>query len=210
VARSSPTSFHGSILKPSGIPGRLFHYNQFVFSRLVMAIRNYVSIALITLAGFSAGSAQEPIKPALNPRIITATRQVAIFSGLENQLLRAVQSKDQAGLSKLVSEDCIIEMPDADPLPCDDWMKSVLSKDYVLKTFTVRQLSAVDGADSAVVKFDRVQESSFKGKPDGGEFFVVDVWKKDGADWKLASRFVSKVSSVPWMPKGDIKPTGKQ
>ncbi|MFL6314190.1 MAG: nuclear transport factor 2 family protein [Terriglobales bacterium] len=175
-----------------------------------MAIRNYVSIALITLAGFSAGSAQEPIKPALNPRIITATRQVAIFSGLENQLLRAVQSKDQAELSKLVSEDCIIEMPDADPLPCDDWMKSILSKDYVLKTFTVRQLSAVDGADSAVVKFDRVQQSTFKGKPDGGEFFVVDVWKKDGADWKLANRFVSKVSSVPWMLKGDIKPTGKQ
>ena len=175
-----------------------------------MAIRNFVSIALIALAAFSAGSAQEPIKPSLNPRIITATRQVTIFNGLENQLLRAVQSKDQAGLSKLVSDDCIIEMPDADPLPCDDWMKAVLSKDYVLKTFVVRQLSAVDGADVMVVKFDRVQQSSFKGKPDGGEFFVVDVWKKDGADWKLANRFVSKVSSVPWMPKGDIKPTGKQ
>jgi hypothetical protein len=175
-----------------------------------MAIRNFVLIAIIALASFSAGSAQEPIKPSLNPRIITATRQVAIFNGLENQLLRAVQSKDQAGLSKLVSDDCIIEMPDADPLPCDDWMKSVLSKDYALKTFVVRQLSVVDGADSMVVKFDRVQQSSFKGKPDGGEFFVVDVWKKDGADWKLANRFVSKVSSVPWMPKGDIKPTGKQ
>src|SRR5438270_10982384 len=175
-----------------------------------MAIRNFVSISPIALAGFSAGSAQEPIRPALNARITTATRQVAIFSGRENQWLRAVQSKDQAGLSKLVSDDCIIEMPDADPLPCDDWMKSVLSKDYVLKTFVVRQLSAVDGADVMVVKFDRVQQSSFKGKPDGGEFFVVDVWKKDGADWKLASRFVSKVSSVPFMPKADVKPTGKE
>ena len=175
-----------------------------------MRIRNFVLIFVIALAAFSAGSAQEPIKPSLNPRIITATRQVTIFNGLENQLLRAVQSKDQAGLSKLVSDDCIIEMPDADPLPCDDWMKAVLSKDYVLKTFVVRQLSVVDGADVMVVKFDRVQQSTFKGKPDGGEFFVVDVWKKEGADWKLASRFVSKVSSVPWMPKGDIKPTGKQ
>jgi hypothetical protein len=175
-----------------------------------MANRNFVSIALIAFAAVSAGSAQEPIKPSLHPRIITATRQVATFTGMENQLLRAVQSKDQAGLSKLVSEDCIIEMPDADPLPCDDWMKTVLSKDYVLKTFVVRQLSVVDGTDIMVVKFDRVQQSSFKGKPEGGEFFVVDVWKKDGADWKLANRFVSKVSSVPFMPKTDVKPTGKQ
>jgi len=175
-----------------------------------MRIHNFVFISVIALAAFSAGSAQEPIKPSLNRRIITATRQVTIFNGLENQLLRAVQSKDQAGLSKLVSDDCIIEMPDADPLPCDDWMKTVLSKDYVLKTFVVRQLSVVDGADVMVVKFDRVQQASFKGKADGGEFFVVDVWKKDGSDWKLASRFVSKVSAVPYMPKADVKPTGKQ
>ena len=175
-----------------------------------MAIRNFIFIAIIALAAFSAGSTQEPVKPLLNPRIITATRQVTIFTDLEKQLLRAVQSKDQAGLSKLIADDCIIEMPDADPLPCDDWMKTVLSKDYVLKTFVVRQLSVVDGADVMVVKFVRVQQSSFKGKPDGGEFFVVDIWKKDGADWKLASRFVSKVSSVPFMPKADVKPTGKQ
>ena len=175
-----------------------------------MAIRNFVLIAVIAVTTLSVGSAQEPIKPSLSPRIITATRQVVVFTDLEKQILRAIQSKDQAGLSKLVSDDCIIEMPDADPLPCDDWMKTVLSKDYVLKTFVVRQLSAVDGADVMVVKFDRVQQSTFKGKPDGGEFFVIDVWKKDGADWKLASRFVSKVSSVPYMPKTAPHPTGKQ
>ena len=28
-----------------------------------------------------------------------------------------------------------------------------------------------------------------------GEFFVVDLWKKDGDAWKLANRYVSKVSS---------------
>jgi ketosteroid isomerase-like protein len=175
-----------------------------------MAIRSFLFSTAIALTGFLAGSAQEPVKPSLSPRIITATRQVVIFTDLETQLLRAIQAKDQAGLSKLVSEDCIIEMPDADPLTGEDWMKSVLTKDYVLKTFVVRQLSVIDGPDSSVVKFDRVQQSSFKGKPEGGEFFVVDVWKKDGDAWKLANRYVSKVSSVPFMPKSDVKPTGKQ
>ena len=34
-----------------------------------------------------------------------------------------------------------------------------------------------------------------KGKAESGEFFVVDVWKKDGDTWKLANRFVSKTNS---------------
>jgi ribosomal protein L14 len=175
-----------------------------------MRVHFFARLFAVLIATNIFSAAQEPVKPSLSPRIITATRQVVIFTDLETQLLRAVQGKDQASLSKLVSDDCIIEMPDADPLPCDDWMKSVLSKDYVLKTFVVRQVSVVVGPDSSVVKFDRVQQSTFKDKPEGGEFFVVDVWKKDGDTWKLANRYVSKVSSVPFMPKTDVKPTGKQ
>jgi ketosteroid isomerase-like protein len=196
--------------KPSGVPGRLFHYNQFISEVDYMRIRNFVFVTAIALAALQSASAQEPVKPPLNPRIITATRQVVIFTDLETQMLRAIQSKDQAGLSKLISEDCILEMPDADPLTGEDWIKGIFSKDYVLKSFVLRQVSVVDGHDFAVVKFDRVQQSSFKGKPDGGEFFVVDVWKKDGETWKLENRFVSKVSSVPYMPKTDARPTGKQ
>jgi ketosteroid isomerase-like protein len=175
-----------------------------------MLVRNFVLTTAVALVASMAASPQEPVKPQLNPRIITATRQVVIFTDLETQMLRDIQSKDQAGLSKLISEDCIIEMPDADPLTGEDWMKGIFSKDYVLKSFAVRHVSVVDGRDFAVVKFDRVQQSTSKGKPDGGEFFVVDVWKKDGDSWKLANRFVSKVSSVPFTPKTDARPTGKQ
>ncbi|HLY92719.1 MAG TPA: nuclear transport factor 2 family protein [Candidatus Angelobacter sp.] len=167
--------------------------------------------ALLISVGIPLGVAgQEPVKPPLNPRIITATRQAKIFTDLEAQLLRAVQAKDQATLQNLLGDDCMIEMPDADPLPGDDWVSSVVGKDFSLKSFTIRQLSVLDLGDSAVVKFDRVQQATYKGQPANGESFVVDVWKKSGESWKLANRYVSKVSSVPWMPKGDVKPTGKQ
>lgn len=175
-----------------------------------MRICSFIFIVAGALAALSAGSAQEPVKPSLTPRIITATRQVTIFTDLEKQMLRAIQSKDKAGLSNLVSEDCIIEMPDADPLTGEDWINTVLSKDYVLKSFVVRQVSVVDERDFAVVKFERVQQSTSKGKPDGGEFFVVDLWKKEGDSWKLANRYVAKVSSKPSIPKSPPKPTGKQ
>jgi ketosteroid isomerase-like protein len=165
---------------------------------------------LIVLFATLSVAAQEPIKPPLNPRIITATRQVSIFTNLETQLLKAVQAKDQAALKNLVADDCMVEMPDADPLSSDDWISSVLAKDFQLKSFQVRQVSALEQGETVIVKFDRVQESTYKGTPDSGEFFVIDVWKKSGDSWKLANRYVAKISSVPWMPKGDVKPTGKQ
>lgn len=165
-----------------------------------MATRPFAYIVAITLTAFVA-SAQEPVKPPVTPRIITATKQVSLFSGLEKQLLQAVQKKDKAALQSLLSEDFILEMPDADPLDIDGWLDSVTTKDYALKSFMIRQMSAIDLGNAVLVKFERIQEASSKGQPDGGEFFVVDLWKKDGDNWKLANRYVSKVSSRPTMPK---------
>jgi len=164
-----------------------------------------VLIAVTVLAG-----AQEPVKPKLTPRIVTATRQVTMFSDLEIQLLKAVQKKDKAALESMLTEDCIIEMPDADPLAGDEWVDSVMAKDFTLKSFAMRNVFAVDLGNAAVVKFERRQDAISKGKADTGEFFVVDVWKKDGDAWKLANRFVSKTNSEPSIPKTPTKPTGKQ
>jgi len=166
---------------------------------------NLISVFLVVMA-----VAQEPVKPQLTPRIITATRSVSVFTGLEKQLLQAIQKKDKAALDALMEDDFEIEMPDADPLPGDDWEQAVLSKDYDLKSFLIRQMSARDLGNAVVVNYDRVQQSTYKGKSDGGEFFVVDLWNKEGDAWKLAARYVSKVSTIPWTPKTTPKPTGKQ
>ncbi|HET9184064.1 MAG TPA: nuclear transport factor 2 family protein [Candidatus Angelobacter sp.] len=154
-------------------------------------------------------SAQEPVKPSLTPRIITATRQVTMFSGLEQQMLHAVQNKDKAALGSMLTDDCAINMPDSDAMDCADWIDSVMNKDFVLAKFVLRQMSVADLGTAAVVSYDRVQDSKYQGKPDGGEFYVIDLWKKDGNAWKLANRYVSKVGSSPYMPKGPVKPTGK-
>jgi hypothetical protein len=174
-----------------------------------MLNRSLVFIVSFIVTTFMIAATQEPVKPALTPRIITATKQVSIFTGLENQLLQAVQKKDKAAAQAMLSDDLYIEMPDADPLPGDDWLDSVLAKDYTLKSFVVRQMSAIDLGNAVVVKFDRLQEASSKSQADNGEFFVVDVWKKSGDSWKLASRYVAKVSSQASIQK-PAKPTGKQ
>src|SRR5689334_17936125 len=114
----------------------------------MLQVRGRWLICLVFFAVTLAVTAQEPVKPPLSPRIITATRQVSIFTGLENQILKAVQAKDQATLKNLISDDCMIEMPDADPLAADDWVSSVLSKDFSLKSFLIRQVSVLDQGDS--------------------------------------------------------------
>lgn len=153
--------------------------------------------------------AQEPVKPSLTPRIITATKQVSMFSGLEKQMLGAVQKKDKPALESMLTDDCAIDMPDSDLMDCGDWIDSVMNKDFVLTKFVIRQMDVADLGNAAVVSYDRIQDSKYQGKPDGGEFFVVDLWKKDGSGWKLANRYVSKVGTTPYMPKAPIKPTGK-
>lgn len=155
-------------------------------------------------------SAQEPVQPKLTPAIITATRQVTLFTGLEKQMLVAIQKRDKTAVQALLGDDFEIDMPDADPLPGDDWLDTVMANDFNLKSFTVRQLSVVDLGDAAVVKFDRVQQATYKGRNESGEFFVVDLWKKSGDSWKLANRYVSKVGSIPENVKVQPKPTGKE
>lgn len=173
-----------------------------------MPVRFFHRLMSVLVAVTLFAAAQEPVKPKLNPRIVTATKQVTMFSDLEIQLLKAVQKKDKAAIEAMLTDDCVIEMPNADPLPGDEWVDSVMAKDFTLKSFAMREVFAVDLGNAAVVKFERRQEAINKGKAESGQFFVVDVWKKDGDAWKLANRFVSKTSSES--PTTPIKPTGKQ
>lgn len=168
------------------------------------------AISSIAIAAVALASAQEPVKPKLTPAIATATRQAALFTGLEKQLLRAVQKKDKVALQGILADDFEIAMPDADPLAGDDWLDSVMAHDFSLKSFVLRDLSVADLGEAAVVKFDRIQHAAYKGKNESGEFFVVDLWKKNGDSWKLANRYVAKVSVLPENAPVQAKPGGKE
>jgi ketosteroid isomerase-like protein len=154
--------------------------------------------------------AQEPVQPKLTPRITTATRQVSLFSGVEKQMLQAVQKKDKATLEAMLADDCQITFPKSDTLDCGDWMDSVLAPDFTLKSFSVRNMSVTDLGDSALVNFDRVQQATHGAKDLSGEFFVLDLWKKSGNSWKLVNRYVSRSVNAASNPATSPTPTGKQ
>jgi ketosteroid isomerase-like protein len=155
-------------------------------------------------------AAQEPLVPTLTPTIITATKQVTLFTGLEKQILEAVQKKDRAGLEAMLTDDLEIAMPHADAVAGEEWLDSVLAKDFTLRTFVISQMSVADLGDFAVVKYERGQQATLKGKAYDGEFFVVDLWKKSGDSWKLANRYVARIHTAPTPARAKPRPTGKE
>ena len=169
-----------------------------------MCLRGFLCFSIL-LSFVVAEPAQEPVKPALQPKIVTATRQITLFSGLEKQLLTGIQKKDQAALKTLLADDFEIWMPNSDAVAMEDWLPVVLGK-FSLKSFRISQMSVRDFGDTAIVKFMRSQKADFQGKDESGEFFVVDVWKKSGDSWQLSDRYVSKVSSIVPVPR----PSGKE
>ncbi|HET9365174.1 MAG TPA: nuclear transport factor 2 family protein, partial [Candidatus Angelobacter sp.] len=102
-------------------------------------------------------AAQEPWKPPLTSRIKTSTRQVVLFTNLETQMLQAVQKKNQAALTAMLTDDFAIDMPNADRMAGEDWVDSVMSKDFALEKFGVHQMSVIDLGNAAVVKYERLQ-----------------------------------------------------
>lgn len=167
-------------------------------------------INLFSIFMMSLAVAQEPVSPKLTPTITTATKQVTLFTGLEKQMLQAVQKKDRAAVEGMLTDEFEIAMPGVDSLAGPDWVDSVMAKDFSLKSYVIRQMSVADLGDAAVVKFDRIQQATHQGKNESGEFFVVDLWKKSGDSWKLANRYVAKVGAIPLTPKIEPKPTGKE
>ena len=155
-------------------------------------------------------AAQEPGVPTLTPTIVTATKQVTLFTGLEKQILQAVQQKDKAGLEAILTDDFEIAMPHADVVAGEDWLDSVLAKDFALRTFVISQMSVADLGEYAVVKYERGQQATLKSKAYDGEFFVVDLWKKSGDSWKLANRYVARIHTAPTIARAKPRPTGKE
>jgi len=142
-------------------------------------------------------------------RIVTRTRLVSIFSGMENQFFGDVQKKDKAALTQLVTDDFAIWMPNetGDPFPLDDWLESIAT-DYNLKSFKITHMAAHDFGEVVLVKFEVNQKADVKGKEESGEYFVVDAWLKTGDSWKLSDRYISRFAATP-SPKVPVRPTGK-
>jgi hypothetical protein len=116
-------------------------------------------------------------------RVPTVTRLVALYLDREAALGDAIRSGDGSALANLLTDDFELRAGAraAAPVPRAAWMREVL-----------RTLDAGDNVRSvAVHDYGTVAVVSFAMNAKAGPIFVVDVWRTEGPEPKLAVRYAS-------------------
>jgi len=129
-------------------------------------------------------------------RVPTVTRLVKLFLEKEAALGAAVRNADAATLEGLLTDDFELRTGAraARPIPRANWMRELLrTRDPGGKI-----------NDMAVHDYGTIAIVSFKQGAIGGTVFVVDVWRGQGTDWKLAVRYASSAGTPTFaIPGGD-------
>jgi hypothetical protein len=120
-----------------------------------------------------------------------------MFSELENELSENLRTGNLAAIQKLLADDFELRagsMPSS-PTPLAEWIRRSVGKD---KALSIQQMAVHDYGDIAVVSFLFTRSPGTKDKS-SNNVFIVDVWKKSGESWKLATRYASP-SGSPYFP----------
>jgi hypothetical protein len=127
-----------------------------------------------------------------------ATRAVQVFTELEESLLQAIRSHDEAALQALVDDEFeMIVAQDADtPIPREDWMARL--RKPPAGAFTVQQLSVREIGVVAVASFVLRPKA-----PSATPVFVVDTWQRDDRGWHLTQRHAAPVAGSRAAIPGD-------
>jgi hypothetical protein len=139
-----------------------------------------------------------------SPKIVTATKGVEQFWGIETALAQALKKKDQAALGKLLNDDFKVWMPNqtGSAVGREDWLNSGKENPIPVRR---SQMAVQFYQDVVVVKF-LGEGAAVAGKASPHQFFVVDLWEKNDTGWELTNRYMSAIAPVA-MP---ARPSGKE
>jgi ketosteroid isomerase-like protein len=124
----------------------------------------------------------------------------ATFASLEQGWGEAIQSKDLAALKKFLERDYALRIAD-DPgrrISRKEWLAGIAA--YNTHSFRIRGLEAREFGGVAVVSQVIHQHADVKGVDRSGDFFIVDIWRRRGKQWKVAARYSAPRNVLPRMP----------
>ena len=157
-----------------------------------------ICIPLILIAALGPLTAVSSAQTPPGGRIMTVTRQVAEFSQREGALADAMRKADRAATDRLLAPD--FELRDSStasqPMPRAQWIAAKHIDD------ASEQMAVHDYGTVATVSY------LVRASRPSRAMFVVDVWQKQGEDWKLAVRYQSQLPAGR-MRSGDTPPTGR-
>jgi hypothetical protein len=155
--------------------------------RLKRAFRLFAGVLALPALFVASSPSVAADEPPTGGRVPTVTRLVKLFLEKEASLGAAVRNADAAALARLLTDDFELRIGAraASPIPRADWVRELLrTRD-----------PGGDISRMAVHDFGAVAIASFTQDAVGGPVFVVDVWRGQGTDWKLAVRYAGPAGS---------------
>ena len=154
----------------------------------------------LILAGLlAAATATAAAQPGAPGRVPTKTRNVMMFTELENQWMAAVQKHDSATLDKLVADKYELRTSAAPgvPTPRADSLKQAES----LPPFSssIDQMAVHEYGDVMVVSFMWTIDAP-KDAGVAHNVFVVDTWKRNGDNWQVQVRYAAPADASGHVP----------
>lgn len=139
-------------------------------------------LGLCAALGSALASGQAPTGGRGGP---VPTRNVAIFTKLENAWIDAIQRHDAEALSRIVSDDFEIRSAPVPGVPT--------ARDEAMHAWSQMPAQPSAIGQMAVHEYGELMLVSFVWKLGEQSFFVVDTWKHAGADWKVAVRYAAPI-----------------
>lgn len=152
-------------------------------------MRKTLWLSLLLSMTVSMLAASTPASADVMGRIPTVTLLVKLFLDLEGKLIQAVDKRDTHTISNLLSDnfEMRVDAIPGNPVPRDAWLHQSFSEPE--SSSTIEQMAVHDLGKIAVVSYLwKLQAAKSETERN---IFIVDVWKHEGEDWKLAIRYAA-------------------
>ncbi|MFL6673342.1 MAG: nuclear transport factor 2 family protein [Massilia sp.] len=160
---------------------------------------------LMAIAGSASGGGQAMPSGRAVP---TPTRNVTIFTGLENAWLDAVQKKDNEALNRIVADNFELRSAAAPGVPTA--REEALGQWQQLAPFesTIGQMAVHEFGDVMLVSFLwKIAAAKNPSLPQA--VFVVDTWKRVDANWQVVVRYAAPVDETAASVPGAAAPSAQ-
>jgi ketosteroid isomerase-like protein len=159
-------------------------------------------IALGMLAAFGGAPAAEQAAPTGRGAIVTPTRNVLIFTRLENEWFDAIQRHDAQAIRRYVADDFEIRASQQPGVPTaladalEQWARQPAMH------AAIGQMAVHEYGDLMLVSFLWTLTEGDASRA----YFVVDAWKRVGTDWKAAVRYAAPAGEGAAAVPGAVAP----
>jgi ketosteroid isomerase-like protein len=159
-------------------------------------------IALGMLTAFGGAFAAEQATPSGRGAVVTPTRNVLIFTRLENEWFDAIQRHDAQAIRRYVTDDFEIRTSQVPGVPTaladalDQWAREPAMH------ASIAQMAVHEYGDLMLVSFKWTLADGNAARA----YFVVDAWKRVGTEWKAAVRYAAPADENAAAVPGAVAP----